>query len=123
MSDIIDSGYNAEKDAKENKAMAVLAYLGILVLIPILAAPKSKFARFHANQGLVLLIACIAYSIVMLVAAVILAVISSAIAAVFSILQVIGNIVIFVFLIMGIINACTGKMKELPLIGKIHILK
>ena len=32
--------------------MAILAYFGILVLIPILAAKDSKFARFHANQGL-----------------------------------------------------------------------
>ena len=31
---------------------------------PILAARESRFARYHANQGLVLLIACIAYSIV-----------------------------------------------------------
>ena len=34
-------------DVEKNKVMGVLAYLGILVLIPILAAKESPFARFH----------------------------------------------------------------------------
>ena len=45
------------RDIEQNKLMAILAYLGILVIIPILAAKESKFARFHSNQGLILLIA------------------------------------------------------------------
>lgn len=45
------------KDITDNKVMAVLAYIGILFLIPLLAAPNSRFARFHANQGLVLFLA------------------------------------------------------------------
>ena len=40
-----------------NKVMAILSYFGILVLIPIFAAKDDAFARYHANQGLVLLIA------------------------------------------------------------------
>lgn len=39
-------------DIKENKVMAVLAYIGLLVLVPIFAAKDSKYARFHATQGL-----------------------------------------------------------------------
>ena len=42
------------QDIAQNKAMAILAYLGILVLIPIFAAKNSAFAKFHANQGLIL---------------------------------------------------------------------
>ena len=34
-------------DIQQNKTMAVLAYLGILVLVPLLGAKESKFARFH----------------------------------------------------------------------------
>ena len=41
-----------------------MAYIGFLVLVPLIAVPKSKFARFHANQGLVLLIGEVAYNIV-----------------------------------------------------------
>ena len=43
-------------DIANNKVFAILAYFGLLVLIPILAAPNSKFARYHANQGLTLFI-------------------------------------------------------------------
>ena len=46
-----------KEDIDKNKVMGVLAYLGLLVLVPLLAAKDSKFARFHSNQGLVLLIA------------------------------------------------------------------
>ena len=41
-----------DADVQNNKVMAVLAYIGLLVLIPIFAAKDSKFARFHSGQGL-----------------------------------------------------------------------
>ena len=53
------------QDIANNKAMAILAYLGILVLVPIFAANNSPFARYHANQGLILLIV----NIVLMIAA------------------------------------------------------
>ena len=43
-------------DIAKNKVYAVLAYFTILVLIPIFIAKDSKYARYHANQGLVLLL-------------------------------------------------------------------
>ena len=39
-----------------DKVYGILAYLGILFLVPLLAG-KTQFARFHANQGVVLFIA------------------------------------------------------------------
>ena len=111
-----------KKDVEDNKIMAVLAYLGILFLVPLLAAPNSKFARFHANQGIVLAITEVAYSIVY-----------SILAAIFSMIPVLGGIltvvlglvwiVFLVFVILGIVNAVNGKAKELPVIGKFRILK
>lgn len=44
-----------DKDIEDNKLIAALSYLGILVLIPLLAKKESKFAQFHAKQGLVFL--------------------------------------------------------------------
>src|SRR5580692_8759272 len=41
-------------DVAQNKMVATLAYVGPLVIVPLLAAPNSKFARFHANQALAL---------------------------------------------------------------------
>jgi hypothetical protein len=46
-------------DIEKNKVFAVLAYIGILFLVPLLAAPQSRFARYHTNQGIVLFLASI----------------------------------------------------------------
>ena len=115
----------AEFDAKDitsNKAMAILAYFGPLVLIPIFAAKQSKFARYHANQGLALLIASIIYGIAYSILSSIILAISWRLHFIVSIIGLV-SIVITVLAIIGIINAATGKAKELPLIGKFKILK
>ncbi len=46
-----------EKDIAENKYVAMLSYLGILCLVPLLVKKESPFAQFHARQGLVIAIA------------------------------------------------------------------
>ena len=43
-----------DKDVENNRLMASLSYLWILCLVPLLLARKSKFAQFHAKQGLLL---------------------------------------------------------------------
>ncbi len=110
-------------DIEQNKVMGVLAYIGILFLIPLLAAPNSKFARFHANQGLVLFLANIALGIVFGILMVIFAFIPIVGLIINSILGLAISAICLVFMILGIVNAATGKAKELPLIGKIHIIK
>lgn len=107
------------KDIEQNKVMAVLAYLGILVLVPIFAAKESKFARFHANQGLIL---CI-IGIILYFAVVILMSISMKLAAILSLFLWLIELGILVLAIIGIINAVKGRAKELPLVGKYRILK
>lgn len=105
-----------KEDIDKNKVMGVLAYLGLLVLVPLLAAKDSKFARFHSNQGLVLLIA---------------EGICSVLSAILSLIPFwlirlpiyLVQIALFVLAIIGIVNAAGGKAKELPVIGKITILK
>jgi fumarate reductase subunit D len=44
------------KDAQENKYTAVLSYVWILFLIPLLTKKDSKFCQFHAKQGLIIFI-------------------------------------------------------------------
>ena len=107
-----------KKDAEDNKIMGILAYLGILFLVPYLAAKESPFARFHANQGCVLFIAYIAMWVVGIIVAFI-----PYIGWLIAILIYLSYLVLFVFMILGIINAAKGVMKELPVIGKITILK
>ena len=108
------------KDVEKNKLMASLAYIGILVLIPIVCAQKSAFARYHANQGLILWICSVAFSTVTGVIGTILELFGlAAIAIALNLIY----LVFIVLAIMGIVNACNGAKKELPLIGKYKILK
>lgn len=89
-------------DINDNKVMAILCYLGWLILIPLIAS-KSRYVKFHANQGLILFIAGF-LSIIPLVGWVI-------------------SIVAFILAILGIINAINGRAKQLPIIGKFSLIK
>ena len=108
------------KDAQDNKVMAVLAY--IIFLSPLFAAKESRFARYHTNQGLVLAIASVTYVIVYSILSSIILAISWRLFFIFSILGWV-SIVFLILAIIGIINAVNGKMKPLPIIGGIKILK
>ena len=106
------------QDINDNKGMSVLAYIGILFLIPLLACRNSRFARYHTNQGLVLFLLKLAISVVTSIFAFI-PVIDPIIGGLIS---AVGGIFTLVLMILGIINAAQGQAKELPLIGKITLL-
>ena len=61
--EIVHKTYDA-KDIAENKYVAMLSYLGILFLVPLLIKKESPFAQFHAKQGLVMTIGWIVGSFV-----------------------------------------------------------
>lgn len=111
----------APNDIAQNKAMAILAYFGPLVFIPIFAAQNSRYARFHANQGLVLLLAAIGGSIAASIVSVILGFIK--LGFIGSLLSTVISLACFVLFIIGLLNAINGRAKELPVIGKIKLLK
>ncbi|MFK7696233.1 DUF4870 domain-containing protein [Paenibacillus sp. HJGM_3] len=96
-------------DAQNNKVYAILAY--IIFFIPMIAAKDSKFAMYHANQGLTLFLLYLACQIV------------------FRIIPFLGWVLIplaglfcLALAIIGIINAANGEMKPLPLIGQYTLL-
>lgn len=111
------SEYDPE-DIKTNTIFAVLSYLGILCIVPVLAAKDSRYARFHANQGVVLFIAQILSNIVFGILGVI-----PIIKVIAALLAGIVNIIFLVLVIIGIINAVQGKAKQLPIIGTFNIIK
>lgn len=126
------AGYDA-KDIADNKFMAVLAYFGILVLIPWFAAPQSKFARFHAKQGITLLILDAAYIVLSIILNMIQITQTEYILGIpyeikttpwfISLLLFLISIPIAVLAIIGIINAAKGQVKKLPIIGKLSPIK
>ncbi len=107
-----------QSDVNSNRAMGILAYIGPLVLIPLFAAKDSPFARFHCNQGIVLLIAEVAASIVFQILSRL-----KLIGWIFTVLSVLVSIGITVLTVIGIVNAARGRAKELPVVGGIQIIK
>lgn len=96
-----------------NKLYNILSYLAPLWLVGLLAAPNEPDVRFHVNQGIVLTIAEVAVGIL-----------GSVIPFIgWFIILPIGSIFCCVIGIMGIVHAVKGEQKEMPLIGKIKILK
>ena len=112
-----------QNDIQSNKVMAVLAYIGILVLVPLFAAKDSKYARFHTNQGLVLAITEFVWTFVTRIIVGVFGYINTSVASIIGNVCGLVNILFAVLVIMGIVNAVKGRAKELPVIGKITILK
>ena len=100
--------YSTE-DIQANKVWAGLAYF--LFFLPLIICPESRYARYHANQGLVLLIVSALGSIVLAI-----------IPIIGWILSPIFGLGVLVLAIMGLVNGLNGQAKELPLIGKWQIL-
>ncbi len=123
-----------QADIQNNKVMAVLAYIGILVLIPIFAAKDSKYAQYHAKQGTTLWVLYLAYLIATGIIKFLLGLIfkpTTILGIVVAVNPIVGavsmifnlaSIFFLVLAIIGIVNACKGEEKELPLIGKIDVL-
>lgn len=93
-------------DAKKNRLLAALCYFGPLFVLSWALKPKSSFVRYHANQGLLLLITWIVVNI-------------------FDFIPFMGLLNIFwiVCFFIGISNAYKGKRKPLPVIGEITLIK
>lgn len=109
-----------QSDIEQNKVFAVLAYLGILFLVPLLAAPNSRFARYHTNQGIVLfLTSIIAYPASWFIG-IPFSFFTFGFGLALPFLLLIG---LFVLLVIGIVNAASGQCKPLPLIGHFELIK
>lgn len=105
-------------DIEQNKVYAVVGYLGILFLVPLLAAPNSRYARYHANQGIVLFLATVVVTGAFYVLGYI-----PFLGRVLGLVGSVAWIVSLVFMVLGIVNAASGKCQPLPLLGRFQLLK
>ena len=119
----------SKTDIEANNGPALLSYFGLLVLIPIFAAKHSPYARYHANQGLVLFVGMLVWAVIDgAVTALLRALLGNALGlwGMYSLCGTALNIVYAGFSILaviGIINVLNERAKELPIIGKYKILK
>ncbi len=102
---------NNGQQKETNNLINAVAYL--IFFIPLIVDGNNEEYKFHANQGLVLLILGIIVSVLGSILPII---------GWFVILPV-GLIFVLVLAIIGIINGINRKQKELPLIGKIKLIK
>lgn len=123
-----------DADVQQNRGIAWLAYVGLLLLVPLFARKRSPYCQFHVKQGATLLAVEIAYQIVQ---AIFMGIIGAATAKryfgyvigyspvyyVFQWLFIGGNVFLVVLSIIGIVKAATGKTEKLPLIGKIPFVE
>lgn len=117
------SDFGQVRDITDNKVFAILSYIGFLSLISYFAAPKtSRYARFHAVQGLNLFIMECIVSVTGTIlngaffwAWPIRAIVSGSIGLL--------GVGLLVLSILGIVKAANGAMEELPVIGQIKIVK
>ena len=108
------------RDIEQHKLMAALSY--ILFFLPLIVCPKSPYARFHANQGLILFLCEIIFAVANMILSAIFAFLGPLV-LLWTLVAALVNIAFLVLLILGIVNAAQGMAKELPLIGKFRILK
>ncbi len=106
--EVIEEKESQEKVKEESggvNAIAILSYLSILFLVPLLVAKDDEFAQYHAKQGLTLFI-------------------FGFIGMLVGVVPIIGwllspfiFIALLIFAIIGIVNVLKGAKKELPIIG------
>ena len=112
-------------DAQANKGVAVCGYFGLLWIVPLVTTAKhSPFAKFHANQALMVFLTSIAtWVAVWLLKLILFALFSWRVYALTRFLSFAAGVFTLVLSVVGIVYAAQGKMKELPVIGQFHLIK
>lgn len=119
----VSAPVSASDDIEKNRAFAILAYFGILFLVPLLAAPNSRFAKYHANQGMVLFLAASAAWLSSYVLGMMLIFIPFLGWFLAGLIGLSVFVAFVALVITGIINAASGQCKPLPLIGHFELIK
>jgi len=107
--------------------MAILSY--IIFFIPLLIGEHkiSQYVKFHTNQGAILFVFnlawIIAYGVLMVIFVAFTFTRAAYILGVIMIFLNLSLLIPLALLIIGVVNAATGKYKPLPVIGKFTIVR
>ena len=95
----------------DKKVTSIVAYLSWIGLLIAFVAGDREGAKFHLNQSLVIWLAGIVLGVVMIVP------------VLGWLVDLVGGIFLFICWIIGLVSAIQGQEKEIPLLGKIQLLK
>lgn len=111
--EIKEAAPQEDKEVLEGKIWAVIGYISILCLLPLLLKKDNKFALYHGKQGLVLFIGEMA------------ALFINIIPVLGQVVFTIATLVFGILALIGMIQALMGKYWKAPVISdlaeKIHI--
>ena len=115
-----DSNNFDKKDVESGKGMAILSYIGILALIPYFSEKNNKYVIYHAKQGMNLFIIDIILGVAI---GIISSILTWRLYWLSSIIDSLLGLFMVALSIIGIVNVCNGKAKELPIVNKFKIIK
>lgn len=102
-----DKDANQDSQIQDGKIFAVIGYLGILCLVPLLLKKNNKFALFHGKQGLVLFIGEVGASIITIIP------------ILGQIIWILAVMVFGILSLVGIVQSLMGNYWRMPVIGEI----
>lgn len=123
---------NEDADVQANKGISILSYFGPLLLIPLFVRKTSEYCKFHVKQGANLFVIEVAYGIASQILLAIIGLIfkptvhslyfvtyttPSPVYSIFNVIFSLGYIFFLVIAILGMVNAGTGKKKDMPILG------
>lgn len=100
-----------QSDVEQNKTVVLLTcilviFVPILFFLPLVACKDSAYAKFYANQCLLLFIGDIIAGV-----------------TAFILIGGLVGIAVFIFAIINAVNANNGLRKGIPLVGGIELIK
>jgi len=103
----------------QDKIQLVLAYLGILSLIPLLTVKDSEYVKWHAKQGLALLIIEVVAMVGLGIVGTILGIIlkSAIIGTLFSLCYCVVCVGVLALMVMGIVKAFKPERWRMPVVS------
>lgn len=102
-----------EKEIEEGRVLAVIGYLWILFLLPLLLQRQNRFAQFHGRQGLILFVF---WFLIWVVFFLILGHIPF-VGRVFHIIGYLSYLAYAILAVIGLIKAASGECWRIPVLG------
>lgn len=119
----LNDSLNKGEEKSNLKIFSILSYIGIFWIVGLISERDDPVVRFHINQGIIKTVVFSSLWFVIFVISKILAAISTILLSIVALLWLAYFLIIFVYVILGIINAKNEVQRPLPIIGDLfHIL-